>query len=159
VLGPERCAEIALVSANGADWIFYAVADCCPNAKLCLDPFHVVAWAGKALDEVRAQVYGAARRAGQKALAKDLKGARWALWKNPADLTERQQAKLAWIATTNRPLYRAYLLKEQLRQVFAAGGEERVELLDEWLAWAARSKLTPFVALAHPIDLPGRSPA
>jgi transposase len=142
-LGPERCAQIALVSADGADWIFYAVAEYLPNAKLCLDPFHVVAWAGDALDKVRAQVWSA--------VAKDLKGARWALWKNPQDLTEGQQAKLARIAATNQPLYRAYLLKEQLRQVFAPGGEERVELLDQWLAWAARSRLAPFVDLARRI--------
>jgi transposase len=151
LLGPERCAQIALVSADGADWIFYAVAEYCPNAKQCLDPFHVIAWAGKALDAVRSQVWTQAQRAGQKAVAQDLKGARWALWKNPEDLTKRQQAKLAHIAATNRPLYRAYLFKEQLRQVFAAGGEERVELLDEWLAWAARSQLKPFVELARRI--------
>jgi transposase len=111
----------------------------------------VVLWAGKALDEVRASVWSAARRAGQKAVARELKGCRYALWKKPQDLTEHQQAKLAHIQATNQPLYRAYLLKEQLRQVFAAGGEERVELLDEWLAWAARSRLTPFVELARRI--------
>jgi transposase len=151
LLGRQRCEQIALVSADGAEWIFSTVTEQCPNAKVCLDPFHVVAWAGKALDAVRAGVYTAARRAGQKALAQAVKGARYALWKNPQDLTDRQQAKLAWIADTNRPLYRAYLLHQQLRQVFAAGGEERVELLDAWLAWAARSRLQPFVELAHRI--------
>ena len=151
VLGPQRCAQIALVSADGADWIFYAVTEYCPNAKICLDPFHVVSWATKALDEIRAHVWSAARRGGQKALAQGLKGARYALWKNPGDLTERQQAKLSWIKDTNQPLYRAYLLKEQFRQIFATGGEERVELLDAWLAWAARSQLTPFVELARRI--------
>lgn len=151
LLGPARCARIALVSADAADWIFYAVAEYLPNAKLCLDPFHVVAWASKALDEVRAQVWSTARRAGQKAVADTVKGARWALWKNQADLTASQRAKLSQIAATNRPLYRAWLLKEQLRQVFAPGGEQRVELLDEWLAWAARSQLKPFVELARRI--------
>ena len=151
LLGPERCAKIGLVSADGAEWIFLAVAEYCPNARQCLDPFHVVAWATKALDEVRNQVWRDARRAGQKALADGVKGARFALWKNPEDLTARQQAKLADIARTNQPLYRAYLLKEQFRKVFATGGEERVELLDDWLAWAARSKLAPFVDLARRI--------
>lgn len=49
------------------------------------------------------------------------------------DLTARQQAKLAMIRATNKPLYRAYLLKEQLRAVFGAGGAERFALLDAWL--------------------------
>jgi transposase len=151
LLGPARCAQVELVTADGADWVFYAVAEHAPQAKLCLDPFHVVVWAGKALDEIRAQVFTAARRSGQRGLAKELTGARWALWKNPEDLNEDQQAKLAWIARTNKPLYRAYLLKEQLRQVFADAGADRVALLDAWLDWAARSRLQPFVDLARRI--------
>jgi transposase len=151
LLGPQRCAQIALVSADAAEWIFLAVAEYCHNARQCLDPFHVVAWATEALDDIRRQVWREARRDGQKALADTVKGARYALWKNPEDLTTRQQAKLADIAQTNQPLYRAYLLKEQFRQIFAVGGEERVELLDEWLAWASRSKLAPFVDLARRI--------
>lgn len=149
LLGPDRCAQIALVSADGADWIADVVGLRCPNAVLCMDPFHVVAWGQDALDAVRRQVWRQARSNKQTALAQGVYRARFALWKNPADLTERQQAKLAWIVQTNQPLYRAYLLKEQLRQVFAAGGEERIELLDEWLAWAARSQLPSFVELAR----------
>jgi transposase len=153
LLGPQRCAQIDLVSADAADWIYYTVADYCPNAKQCLDPFHAVAWVTKALDEIRNQVWRQARRDGQKALANTVKGARYALWKNPQDLTERQQAKLADIAQTNQPLYLAYLLKEQFRQIFAAGGQERVKMLDAWLDWAQRSHLEPFVKLARRIRL------
>jgi transposase len=97
-------------------------------------------------------VYRAARRAGQTALARGIKGARYALWKDPAALTARQHATLAQIEATNQPLYRGYLLHQQLRQVFAAaGGEERVQLLDAWLDWATASGLPPFVDLAYRI--------
>jgi len=37
-------------------------------------------------------------------------------------LTRRQRAKLGRIAEVNRPLYRAYLLKEELRLVFRVKG-------------------------------------
>ena len=148
LLGPQRCAGIELVSADAAEWIFSAVTERCPHVKICLDPFHVVAWAGKALDAVRSRVHNDARRAGQTALAQGVKGARYVLWKDPADLTARQQAKLAWIEATNQPLYRAYLLHQQLRQVFAGAGADRVQLLDAWLDWAAGSGLRPFVELA-----------
>jgi transposase len=47
-------------------------------------PFHVVKWATDALDPVRREVWKAARKSGQGALARELKGARYALWKNPA---------------------------------------------------------------------------
>ena len=72
----------------------------------------------QALDEVRREVWQQARRAGDTSGARWLKGARWALWKRPERLSERQQAKLATIEHVNRRLYRAYLLKEQLRLVF-----------------------------------------
>ncbi len=100
-LGPERCAQITHVSADGADWIAAVVADRCPNAVRCADPFHVVSWATDALDEVRRQAWNTARgavnqrRAGRASgHAKALKGARYALWKNPENLTTRQQEKL-----------------------------------------------------------------
>jgi transposase len=149
LLGDERCRQIELVSADGADWIADAVGLRCPNAKLCVDPFHVVSWATDALDLVRREVWNAARRAGQTALARGLRDCRFALWKNPEHLTARQQNKLAYIEKTNRKLYRAYLLKEQLRQVFAPGGAERIILFDAWLYWAAKSKIGPFVDLAR----------
>ena len=108
-------------------------------------------WATKALDEVRREVWNAARKGGQKTVAKELKNARFALWKNPGDLTERQACTLAGIAKTNAPLYRAYLLKEQLRQVFQLKGAEGIALLDAWLKWAWRCRLPAFVKLARSI--------
>jgi transposase len=150
-LGEERSKAITLVSADGAEWIVDLVAERCPQAQLCLDPFHCVKWATKALDEVRREVWNAARRDGQKALAKELKGARFALWKNPEDLSERQAAKLASIAKTNNRLYRAYLLKEQLRQVFRLKGAEGMALLEGWLKWARRCRISAFVKLAKSI--------
>ncbi len=150
-LGKERCDQITLVSADAAEWIANVVADRCPNAELCLDPFHIIQWATRALDEVRREVWNTARKSGQKTVAKDLKNSRYALWKNPGDLTDRQTAKLAMIAKTNAPLYRAYLLKEQLRQVFQLKGAEGIALLDAWLKWAWRCQLPAFVKLAAAI--------
>jgi transposase len=150
-LGPARCAQITDVSADGAAWIADAVSVACPNATLCIDPFHVVSWASDALDEVRREVWNNARRQGQKAVASELKGARFALWKNPEHLTNRQRATLADIARTNGPLYRAYLLKEQLRQVFHVPPDDAIPLLQHWLSWARRCRLHPFVDLARTI--------
>lgn len=151
LLGKERCDGLTHISADGAERIATVVAGRAPNAALCLDPFHVVKWAGDALDEVRRQVWNDARRAGMNDHAKQLEDSRYALWKKPGNLTGKQELKLALIAEVNKPLYRAYLLKEQLRAVFAPGGPERVHLLDAWLAWASRSRLKPFVKLARTI--------
>jgi transposase len=84
-LGEERCKQVELVSCDMASWITLPVAERCPNAELCLDPFHVVQLATDALDEIRREVWNEARCGGQAALAAELKGARFALWKNPRE--------------------------------------------------------------------------
>ena len=151
LLGPHRCAEIRLVSADAAEWIAACALDACTNATLCLDPFHIVRWATDALDVVRRFVWNVLRKMGVAGQAAALKGCRYVLWKNPEDLTDRQQAKLAWIARHNRSLYRAYLLKEQLRLVFHHRGPQAVAMLDAWLGWARRSRIPAFVELYHRI--------
>lgn len=150
-LGEGRCGEIEVVSADGAEWIAEVVGARCPNATLVTDAFHIVKWASDALDEVRREVWNAARAKGMRAYAKELKDCRFALWKNPEDLTARQRAKLSWIAAENSRLYRAYLLKEQLRIAIRAKGDLGLSLLDDWLSWAARSRLSAFVELARKV--------
>jgi transposase len=149
-LGAERTARIEAVSSDLGGWVTREVAASCPAAVLCIDPFHVVALATGALDVVRREVWNDARRAGDQTQARWLKGARYAVWKNPEHLTGRQRAKLATITTTNRRLYRAYLLKEQLRAVFHAdSADAALAILDAWLRWASRSRLGSFVKLAR----------
>ena len=150
-LGKSRTLKIRLVSADAAHWIGDVVRSRCLNAKLTMDGFHVIQWATDALDVVRRQTWNDARRAGQKAVATELKGARYALWRNPEDLSVRQAAKLADIARTNGRLYRAYLLKEQLRRVLQLGGQAGIDLLDRWLAWAQRCRIDAFVKLGRSI--------
>jgi transposase len=151
LLGEERCARVELVSCDMAEWISRPIAERCPNATVCLDPFHVVKLATDALDEIRREVWNEARRAGETALARDLKGARFALWKNPENLTPRQKTRLAHIQQVNQRLYRAYLLKEQLRQIYRVDPDEAIGVLDAWLKWARRCRLKPFVKLARTI--------
>jgi transposase len=150
-LGQERCEQIELVSCDMAGWIAGPIAERLPGAVRCVDPFHVVQLATDALDEVRREIWNQARQAGQDQLARRLKGARYALWKNPENLTGRQRSKLAMIQQTNRRLYRAYLLKEQLRQIYRLEPGPAIALLDAWIAWARRCRLPSFVKLANTI--------
>jgi transposase len=166
-LGERRSAAITRVSTDGGDWIANVVAARCPNAVRCADPFHIVKWATEALDEVRRAAWNDARKAARSnegtrgrgrppkddparpdsARAAGLKNSRFALWKNPEDLTEKQQAKLAWIVQSDPRLARAYYLKEGLRTVFKLPFDEAAEALDKWVAWAQRSRIPCFVKL------------
>lgn len=170
LLGPERCAQITHVSADGADFIDTIVAQRCPSAVRVADPFHVVRWATDALDEVRRASWNQARAQARTEptrprgrprtdaparpateRANALKGARYALWKNPQNLTENQQVKLAWIATTDPRLHRAYLLKEGLRLVFTLPHAGATEALERWISWARRCRIPAFVKLQKSI--------
>jgi transposase len=164
-LGPDRSAALTHVSADGADWIASVVAGRAPQAVLCADPFHVVSWATDALDEVRREAWRQARADGQVTRrrngsrtvrvstdsARDLKRARYALWKNPENLTGNQQAKLAWIHKTQPLLSRAWLLKEGLRTALKLDGEDGKYALARWLSWAARCRIPEFTELGRKV--------
>jgi transposase len=162
LLGPERCAAITLISSDAAAWIKGAVTRRCPNAVMCADPFHIVSWATEALDEQRRTAWNnaagrsryrpdAPRTSLSHGQARALKDTRYALWKNPENLTDHQRHQIDWIAKTDPRLHRAYLLKEALRYVFAVKGRQGREALDAWIAWAQRCRLAPFTRLAKKI--------
>lgn len=170
-LGARRCAQLTHISADGAAWIARVVAECCPQAVFCADPFHVVQWTNEALNEVRRSAWREARREAAKepkrsrgrppkdapprpasALARGLKGARFALAKNPQNLTEKQAMKLEWVTKTDPRLYRAYLLKERLRLIFTLPDAAAAEVeLDAWIQWARRCRIPAFVKLQRTI--------
>ncbi|MGH3750841.1 MAG: ISL3 family transposase [Micromonosporaceae bacterium] len=124
-----------------------------PRARICFDPFHVVKLVTDALDTVRRQVWQAARKLSDQSIAKKFKGARWALLKNPIDLTEDQGGTLRQIKRSGGVLWRAYQLKESLRAVFAGdlGPADTSVLLDRWCSKAQRSRIPEFVKAARTI--------
>ena len=142
----------------------------CPDAVRCADPFHVVAWATDALARVRIDAWNQARTAMRseparlrgwheerqpltpgRDSARQLRGSRTALAKNPENLTERQQTKLDWIAANHPMLWRAYQLKEALRLVFRLPPAEAPQALDGWIRWAQRCRIPAFVELQRRI--------
>jgi transposase len=147
----ERRHSIPAVSIDMSAGYENAVRGALPDAEVCFDPFHVVKLANEAISELR-RVEWNARGKSTTPEGKWIKGARWALLKAPERLTERQQATLAAVQHANRPLYRAYLLKEELRALYHLDDRAAAaEHLRAWLAWASRSKLKPFVKLARTI--------
>lgn len=55
------------------------------------------------------------------------------------------------IVKADKKLYRAYLLKEQLRLCFKHSSDEAIIKLDEWLSWAQRCRIPVFVELGKKI--------
>jgi transposase len=79
-----------------------------------------------------------------------VKGTRWSLLKAPERQTVGQLATLGEVQTHNRRLYRAFLLREELRLLYHLDDPTLAPAhLDAWLIWASRSRLAPFVRLAR----------
>jgi len=150
-LGEERSARLQFVTCDGAEWIRTVVADKAPDAIVCLDTFHVIGWATDALDEVRRGEWNTLRQAGGASAAKQFKGLRWLLLRNWENLTGTQKSVIRGLDKANRRAFRAWQLKEELRDIFALPLLAARRALDDWLAYASRSRLAPFVKLARTI--------
>ena len=153
-LGADRSARLAAVSTDMGPAFLRSLAKPghAAQATVCIDPFHVVKLATDALDQVRRQVWNQLR-AVDPAKAKTFKGARWVLLKRPEHLSDTQAATLRKLRRHGGAAWRAYGLKEALREVFAGdlAPSQATELLDRWCAKASRSRLAPFVTLARTI--------
>ena len=177
-LSEEQLASIQIVTGDGAKWITECVEEFTPECERCVDPFHVVEWAMKALDEVRREAWKEAREevkrlAGEnpvkrgrprnddpaaaalreaKGRAEEIKGAAYTLGKAPEHLTEKQEARLEMIAQTNPVLHRAYRMKEKLRLLLKLkDADEAASELNRWLWWASHSRIPAFRKLYEKI--------
>jgi len=113
----------------------------CPQARVTFDPFHVVALASQAMDQVR--------RAEVKS-EPELKGSRWALLKQPANWNRDQIDTMHWLQRSGLKTARAWRLKEALRAIHQArpAPDDAEQLFIRWMSWARRSRLLPFKRLA-----------
>jgi transposase len=145
----ERKTSIRAVSIDMNGSYEKAIRQSVPDAEVCFDPFHVVQLAGRAVDDVRRAEWNAQGKS-QTGHGRWVKSVRWSLLKAPERQTVGQLAALHEVEHANQRLYRAFLLKEELRLLYHLPDPALAEKhLTAWLAWASRSKLKPFVKLAR----------
>jgi transposase-like protein len=148
-----RASRLTAVSMDMTGGYAKSVREHAPQAETVIDNYHVAALATKALDEVRREHWNELRQAGQADTAKQFKADRWALLKNPDDLTEHQAAVLAAIRQGGGKLARAWTMKEMVREIFKPGlSVAAVEkLIDRLLTRLAHCRLAPFIRLGRTI--------
>ena len=118
-LGPDRAAALQAISTDMSAAYLKAIREHDDvDATVCLDPFHIVQLANKALDVVRRGYWNELRDRAGKDDARRFKHSRWALLKRPEDLTDSQRDQLAAIKRAGGNVWRAHQLKEALRAVF-----------------------------------------
>ncbi|MDJ0764323.1 MAG: ISL3 family transposase [Myxococcota bacterium] len=151
-LGDERAKQIEIVTIDMSAAFIKSIQAKAAGATIVYDLFHVLKLASEAVDEVRREKVRKLRDLDDTEKAAAVKKSRYALLKNPWDLSAKEWDKLAAIQKHNAPLYRAYLLKESLAAVFQETSfDDAKHELERWLSWASRSKLKQFVKVARTI--------
>lgn len=167
-LGRDGCARLEAVSLDMGGAYRAATEARAPRARQCVDPFHVVKLANEAIEEVRRSAWRAERRTNPapkrprgrppagSAPPPDrprwVKHTRWALLKDPDDLTDAQLAVLHALRRDRSVLWRCWQLKEGLRDLYRLRRPaDAPRHLDWWLAWACRSRIPAFVRLSRTV--------
>ena len=162
-LGPTRTARLGAVSLDMGTAYAKATRTKAPGATQCIDPFHVIKLANAAIDTARRWAWNNARggpstpsprvrariTSPKGSTARKVKNTRWALLKDPARLKDSQREALDELRRTRHVLWRAYLLKEELRDLYRRPAGRRPDAhLDGWLARACRSRIPAMVKLS-----------
>lgn len=148
-LGPIGRKLLRTATIDMAAGYIKALEENVPHIKVVFDRFHVAKLASDAVDKVRCSLWEKLKGTDEGAA---IKGSKHVLLKNPWNLTRKERQKLAEVQRNNKSLYRAYLLKETFAKALDYRQPKRApEALDEWLAWASRSHLKPFVKAARTI--------
>lgn len=149
-IGAEACERISHVAIDMNAAYEKAISNRLSSAVIVYDRFHVQRLVADAVDTTRREEW---QRLRGTPGAGTIKHTRYALLKNPWNLTDKQGESLARLQDDNKRLYRAYLLKESFaeiyRQLLVPWAARR--RLRDWLAWASRSKLPAFVKVAKTI--------
>jgi transposase len=114
------------------------VADTCRNAQVVFDKFHVIKNAGEAVDKVRrAEV-----RLGGQGVWEALYKSQWLWRKNPENLTDKEQERLAGIKDKNLCTAKAYQMRLVLQDIYrsadATTARHRFQVWCRWVRWVAR---------------------
>ena len=145
-LGPRRARAIHTVCCDMWSIYIAAVEAHLPQAALVFDRFHLTQHLSRAVDAVRRQTW----RELEGPEKAEFKHTRFLWLKNPDNLDRHERTRLSSLLRLNRPIVKAYLLKEDLRRFWTyrstawAGGH-----LLQWLWRASHSRLEPFKKLAR----------
>lgn len=155
LLGPAGCARLEAVVMDMSPAYQEEVRAHCPDVPLVYDLFHVVAKYGReVIDRVRVDETNRLAAPGgpnddrTRARRRVIKGARWLLLKNRANVTKHaDRVRLRELLAANRALFIVYVLKDDLKRLWRfryPGAARRF-----WRAWYRRAMASRIPALRH----------
>ena len=142
LLGPKKCDKILLAVTDMWDPYIASISKNCPRVELVIDKFHILKKVNEALDKVRKEEFKNAN----DDVRKDMKRKRFIILSREKNLEKEQKEELDILKERNKTLYGAYLLKEQIADIFDENDEEKaISRLDIWIRNVIQSGLHPFI--------------
>jgi len=136
--GEDNLKNIKGVCCDMWDPYIKAIKEHIPDAVIVFDKFHLIRQLLKAVNEVRKQEAAILKKTDPKLLT----GTRYIWLKNPWNLTDKQKQRLSYLEKLNLKINRAYLLKENFRELWScANRQEAKKFLDHWFWLATHSRI------------------
>ena len=137
---PEAIEEVCIDMSPA---FIKGVAENLPEAAVTFDKFHAVKIVNDAVDQVRR---------GEQKSQPMLKGTRYIWLRNPANLSDRQQATLESLPTRHLKTARAYQIRLAFQDLYQQDSPEQAgRYLTKWYFWATHSRLPPMIDAARTV--------
>lgn len=138
--GEANLRKIRGVCCDMWDPYIKAIKEYLPHAVIVFDKFHLVRQLLDAVNNVRRQEAALLKRTDPDLL----KGTRYIWLKNPWNLTDKQKQRLSYLEKLNLKINRAYLLKENFRELWTYTNRIQAEkFLKHWFWLATHSRIQP----------------
>lgn len=143
--------EVQVVSMDGSPAFRAAAEHHVPQARQCMDPFHVMQWVNRALDRVFSDAASIRRTLTMQ--APQWRKARTALRLGKNRLTKTHKSLLRTVTAADTEVGTAWRLKEQFRDLYRkVAPSNAARYLRRWIEEAKSCGISAFVQLARMID-------
>jgi len=141
LLGEEKQRLISVVVLDMWDPYIASVKEYCPYADIVIDKFHIIKKLNEAVDTIRKKEFAKAKEEERIYM----KRRRFIILKRGKNLTEEQHEKLQELMENNELLYKAYLLKEQISDIFDEEDyDSAMQRLTKWIENVNESDISSF---------------
>lgn len=146
-LGSELSQKLKFVCSDMWAPYLKVVKKKAPQALNILDRFHIMKKFNEAIDQIRREEVKSLTDAGQPNV---LVKSRWLLLKRPANLSEKQTARLGEILKINLTSVKAYLMREDFQRFWDYKDVLDAEkFLDDWITRTLQTHLEPMKQVAR----------
>jgi transposase len=147
-LGEQGREQLVAASMDMGTAYLKSTRESVPHARICIDPFHVMAMINRAVDSVFSKA--TSTRGELRLDGRAWRRLRTAVRTGRERLRAEQQALMTQMRSTRSELFRAWEIKEAFRDLYRiVKPEDAAAYLDAWFTRVARSRIRPLVDLAR----------